>query len=321
MPLQLRATRLPLDQIDLADDTFALTIPGVATTDPNLEASIALTGILHPPIVQEKATASYRVVAGFKRLRAITATRTVCDCLVLAANTTPAETLAAAFTETRISREPTALEKAVFLDKELRWLDEEQVAKRFLPLPGIRADIPQLKRFLKLLELEEPLLLAVHGGALDEKVARELGELAFADRMALFDLIDLLSLSVGNQKKLVGGCRELAKRNDTSVINILDDQELRDILDHEPSNMPQKAGHLMAWLGKHRSPRLQAAEKEFQTFRGKLSLPKGVNLHHAQSFEKDTMTLEMEFSGRDELERRWVLLREILVGNKGEADQ
>lgn len=321
MPLQLRATRLPLAQIDLNDDTFALTIPGVVTTDPDLETSIAAIGILHPPIVQEKATASYRVVAGFKRLHAISASRTACDCLVLAANTGPAETLVAAFTETQISREPTPLEKAVFLNKGLRRLDEEQVAKRFLPLLGIRADIPQLKRFLKLLELEEPLLLAVHAGTLDEKVARELGELPFADRMALFDLIDLLSLSIGNQKKLVGGCRELAKRNDTSVINILADQELRDLLSHQASNRPQKAGHLMAWLGKLRSPRLLAAEKEFQTFRGKLSLPKGVNLHHAQSFEKDSMTLEVEFSGRQELERRWGLLREILVGNTGKADK
>lgn len=316
MPLQLRASRLPLTQIDLDDDTFALTIPGVVTADPELEASIAEIGILHPPIVQEKASGSYRVVAGFKRLRAITTTRTACDCLVLAANTGPAETLAAAFAATRINRQATALEKAVFLDKSLRWLDEEQVAKRFLPLLGIRPEQSQLKKFLKLLELEEPLLLAVHAGALDEKVARELGELPFGDRMALFDLIDLLSLSVGNQKKLVAGCRELATRNDTSIINILDDQELRALINCESSNLPQKAGHLMAWLNKLRSPRLQAAEKEFHAFRSKLALPKGVTLHHAQSFEKDTVTLEVEFPSRRELERQWLPLREILVGDK-----
>ncbi|MDH3393767.1 MAG: ParB/Srx family N-terminal domain-containing protein, partial [Desulfobulbaceae bacterium] len=316
MPLQLRATRLPLDQIDLNDDTFALTIDGVPTSNPELEASIAENGIMHPPIVQEKASGSYRVVAGFKRLRAVVATRTVCDCLVLAANTGPAESLAAAFAETQLNREPTALEKAVFLDKSLRWLDEEQVAERFLPKLGIRAGVPQLKQFLKLLELEEPLLLAVHAGKLDETVARELVELPFGDRMALFDLIDLLSLSVGNQKKLVAGCRELAGRNDTSIINILDDQGLRDILGHEASNLPQKAGHLMNWLSKLRSPRLDAAEKEFHAFRGKLALPKGVNLRHAQSFEKDSVTLEVEFPSRQELEQRWMDLREILVGDK-----
>ncbi|MFC1512907.1 ParB N-terminal domain-containing protein [Thermodesulfobacteriota bacterium] len=316
MPLQLRPIRLPLEQIDLNDDTFALTIPGVTATDPDLEASVTATGILHPPIVQEKATSSYRVVAGRKRLRAISASRNSCDCLVLAANTGPAETLAAAFIETKLSREPTALEKAVFLNKGLRWLDEEQVAKKFLPLMAIKADVHQLRRFLKIFALEEPLLLALHNGKLDENVARDLGELPFGDRMALFDLIDLLLLSVGNQKKLVAGCRELAKRNDTSIINILNDQELRDILSHQGSNPPQKAGHLMAWLAKHRSPRLQAAEKEFQTFRGKLALPKGVNLRHAQSFEKDTLTLEVEFAHREQLASKWPSLREILVGNK-----
>ncbi|MDH3359887.1 MAG: ParB/Srx family N-terminal domain-containing protein, partial [Desulfobulbaceae bacterium] len=67
MPLQIRSTRLPLNQIDLNDDTFALTIQGVAESDPDLEASISRTDILHPPIVQEKANSSYRVVTGRKR--------------------------------------------------------------------------------------------------------------------------------------------------------------------------------------------------------------------------------------------------------------
>ncbi|MDH3394363.1 MAG: hypothetical protein OEL66_10175, partial [Desulfobulbaceae bacterium] len=59
-----------------------------------------------------------------------------------------------------------------------------------------------------------------------------------------------------------------------------------------------------------------AAEKEFHAFRGKLALPKGVNLRHAQSFEKDSVTLEVEFPSRQELEQRWMYLREILVGDK-----
>ena len=320
MPLQLRATCLPLDQIDLNDNTFALDIDGVPAIDPALEASIAELGILHPPIVQEKAKSSYRVVAGRKRLRAIIDSRTSCDCLILAANTGPSETLAVAYAETRLSRHPTPLEKAVFLDKSLRYLAEEEVAKRFLPMLGIKDDLHQLRRFLQLLDLEEPLLLAVHAGKLEESVARELGKLPFGDRMALFELIDLLSLSVGNQKKLVAGCRELAGRHDLTIIKILDDQELRAIISHEASNLPQKAGHLMSWLSKLRFPRLQEAEKEFRTFRGKLNLPKGTDLQHVLSFERDTLTLAMEFSGREQLERQWPALQEILSSDKDKGN-
>ena len=315
MPLQLRATNLPLDQIDLSDETFALTMAGMPETDAALEASIAKNDILHPPIVQKKATSSYRVVAGRKRLRTITPTRSSCECLVLAANTGPAETLAAAYEETRISRHPTPVEKAIFLNKGLRWLDEEQIVKRFLPMLGIKPNLMQLKHYLKLLEIEEPLLLAVHAGNLDETVARELGKLPFGDRIALFDLIDLLALSVSNQKKLVAGCRELAKRDDTSIINILDDQKLRAILSHDASNSPQKTGHLMTWLTELRSPRLHEAEKEFRTFRNKLNLPKGVELQHVQSFEKDSVTLKIELPNRYQLERIWPSLRETLSSN------
>ncbi len=318
MPLQLRATRLPLAQIDLNDDTFALTIPGAPAADPGLEASIAEIGILHPPIVQEKANSLYRVVAGVKRLRAIGPTRTACDCLLLAANTSPAETLAAAFAETCASRPPTALEKAIFMQKGLRWLDEDQVARRFLPMLGMQGDREQLGRHLKLLQLEEPLLLALQNGTLDETVARELAEMSFIDRMALFDLISLLSLSVGNQRQLVTGCREVAKRNATSITAVLDDQALNAILGHEASNPPQKAGQLMTWLADQRSPRLRAAEKEFETFREQLALPKGVSLHHVQAFEKDTVTLAVTFGNREQLARLWPSLRDILV-DRGEG--
>ncbi len=316
MPLLLRATRLPVQQIDLKDETFSLNLPGESLSYPDLAKSIAATGILHPPIVQEKSKSSYRVVAGRQRLRAVSDTCTSCDCLVLAANTGMAETLALAMQETLLSRQPSPVEKAVFLNKELHWLDEEEVAKRFLPLLGIKGDVQQLQRFIKLLELEEPLLMAVQVGKLDETVARELGKLPFGDRMALFDLIDLLSLSVGNQKKLVNGCRELSGRQDLSIIKILNDQELHAILDHEASNLPQKAGQLMNWLNKMRSPRLEEAEKEFRTFRGQLNLPKGTNLQHVQSFEKDTMTLELEFANREQLAQKWPLLREIIAGDK-----
>ncbi|MDH4321927.1 MAG: ParB/Srx family N-terminal domain-containing protein [Desulfobulbaceae bacterium] len=317
MPLQLRATRLPLAQIDLNDDTFALTIPDAPAADPGLEASIAEIGILHPPIVQEKANSLYRVVAGVKRLRAISTTRTACDCLLLAANTSPTETLAAAFAETRASRPPTALEKALFLNKGLRWLDEEQVARRFLPMLGEKGDLQQLRQHLQLLQLEEPLLLALQNGTLDESVARDLAEMSFIDRMTLFDLISLLTLSVDDQRKLVTGCREVAKRNGTNITAVLDDQDLNAILNHEASTPPQKAEQLMSWLADHCSPRQQAAEKEFQAFRAQFALPQGVTLHHVQSFAEDTVTMEVTFANREQLERLWPSLREILV-DKGE---
>lgn len=312
MPLQLRATNLPLDRIDLNDETFSLTIPGTSAADSGLKASIAKNDILHPPIVQKKSASTYRVVAGKKRLSAISTTRTSCECLVLAENTGPAETLAAAYEETRITRQPTPLENAIFLNKGLRWLDEEQVAARFLPMLGINPDLRQLSRYLQLLELEEPMLLAVHAGSLDEAVARELGKLPFGDRIALFDLIDLLSLSFSNQKKLVAGCRELAKRNDTSIINILDDQKLREILANQATNYPQKTAHLMAWLTELRSPRLQEAEREFRSMRSKLNLPKGADLQHVQSFEKDALTLKLEFADQRQFEKIWPALREII---------
>jgi len=319
MALQFRTARIPLDQIDLDDTTCVLDPTPDAPPPPALIESVSRIGILHPPILQGKNPSSYRVVAGRKRLRALSSCCSVCDCLLLAANTPPQEVLAVALEETRISRRPTPVELAIFFKKCQRWLDDEQLAARFLPSLRLAANAYQLRRLLDLLKLEEPLLLALHEGRLEEGVARELLEIPFADRMSLFDLIDVLSLSVGNQKKLVTGCRELSRRQDTSVGNILADPALRAILHNEASNPPQKATQLMAWLTDQRLPRLREAEKNFRRFCGKLDLLPGMTLRPAQSFEKDSLTLTIDFADRDQLAARWQALRAAL-DNHGHPD-
>jgi len=143
-------------------------------------------------------------------------------------------------------------------------------------------------------------------------VALELGKLDFGDRMALFEVINLLHLSVGNQKKLTISSRELAVRTNSSIRQVLSDPEAEAVLNHPEANLPQKAANLMAWINKKRFPRLSEAEQEFRRFTGKLQLPKGVDLSPAPSFEKDELTLTITIQDQDKLQKLWPKLERIL---------
>lgn len=313
--MQTRHVRF--NQIDFNDNSFILAPPGEEIIPEKLKESIKRTGILHPPIVREKREECFQIVTGRKRLLAVKESgRACCDCLVMTASTTVLDGLAIAFEEMLLKKKINPVEQAIFFGKVLQETDDNEAAERFLPPLGFPPRPHLIKRFIALLDLEEPLLVAVHKGRLDEKVALELGKLNFGDRMALFEVITLLHLSVGNQKKLTISSRELAVRANSSIRQLLSDPEAEAILNHPEANLPQKAANLMAWINKKRFPRLTEAEQEFRRFTGKLQLPKGVSLSHSPSFEKDELTLSITVQDQVKLQDLWPKVEEILPQKK-----
>lgn len=311
----MQTSRIHLRQIDFEDFRYAL-VPPCCDGKPGdeLRQSIQRHGILHPPIVKEDSPASFFIVAGRKRLAALreASSPMTCDCFKLPADTEEIPILALALEEGLLSGPVSAIERATFFRKSSRYLDEKEIASRFLPLMGLTPTPYHIRRDLKLLELEEPLIQAIHLGKLDEKVAFELGRFSFSDRLSLFAVIDSLNLSVGNQKKLAVCCRELAARNRMTMRELLTDPAVDEIINHGEANIPQKTAHLMAWLNRQRFPRLSRAEKEFAAFRAEAGLIEGVTLQHSPSFEKDTLYLTLPCRDRDHFQRIWSRVKPLV---------
>jgi ParB family chromosome partitioning protein len=300
-----------LQQIDLDDHTFSLLPAKLDTALPaELADSLSRVGLIHPPILRLSDKGTYQVVSGRKRIR-LAAERLAWNrisCLLLTEDYSDPDTLTLVLEETLACRRPSPAEAATFCAKIVQWLGEEEAAARYLPLLGLEKDLRILQRHAALAKLEEPLLLALHQGKLKESVARELVGLTFVDRMALFEIIDLLSLSASNQKKIVTVCLELASRQKSTIYSILAEQDMQEILEHPHANPPQKTANLMALLNKKRSPLLSEAEDEFRRFAAGLHLPKNAHLSHSQSFERDTLTLSIEFNNREKLQETWTHL-------------
>ena len=302
----LQPERVLFSQIDIEDQQYFFSPAQVLEDTEELKKSIERVGLLHPPILLRTDNSYYQVVTGHRRIKtAREATgKSSLNCLVLSPETSAIEALAVALEE-KCSRRLTSVEQAIFLQKALQHLAQDEVAAEFLPVMGLAPNPYHIQNLLPLLELEEPLRYALHQGLLHELVARELVALSFTDRLALFEVIDLLQLSVGNQKKLTASCKELAKRNNSTIIAILSEPDIQDILNHPEANPPQKAANLMATLTAKRYPRLTEAEKSFQQFTDSLKLPKNATLSHAPAFEKDTVTLSISFKNQEELLKSW----------------
>ncbi|MFA7383081.1 MAG: ParB N-terminal domain-containing protein [Desulfurivibrionaceae bacterium] len=314
MPPALRSSLVNLRQINFQDYTNSLTPEEARTPSTALLESIARTGILHPPILKEQGGGKLEIVTGRRRLIAAQQIlhSTSAICLVLPAETLPEEALAINLEDTLLRGDITVVEQAIFFQKILGHLDENEAARRFLPALGLEPHRHNLRNLVQLLGLEEHLLSALHAGRLHEGVARELLALNFTDRLSLYEVMEILSLSVSNQKKITTTCRELAARHRTSIMALLCRPEVREILAPQETNIPQKTARLMQWLTDQRFPSLAAAEEEFRAFTAALKLPGRVALSHSPSFEQDQVHLSIPFANREELRRVWPFIAESL---------
>lgn len=311
----MHISRINAKYIDFSDNTYSLVPSCITSTPPvTLVESIRRYGILHPPVVKEKSTSTFTIVSGRKRLLAAieTTAATSFDCHKLTEKTAEIDILALCLEDARLSRPLTPVERAIFYKKALAQIDEKELASRFLPMLGFSRSVYHIQKDLKVLDLEEPLLVALHEGLLDDKVAFELAKLSFSDRLSLFEVINTLHLSVGNQKKLVICCRELAARQNTSISSLLRNQAVDEIINHEEANTPQKATNLMQWLVTERFPRLMQAEKEFQRFVTELALPEEARLEHSPYFEKDELVFTLSCADRESFLAVWEKIRGIL---------
>ncbi len=314
MPPTFRSSLVNLQHINFQDFSNSLTPEEAREPNAELLTSVTRTGILHPPILRELGRASMEIVTGRRRLLAAQQTQHSIStiCLVLPTETLPAETLAINLEDTLLRGDITVVEQAIFFQKILVHLDEDEAARRFLPALGLEPHRHHLHNLLQLLGLEEHLLGAVHEGRLHDGVARDLLSLNFTDRLSLHEVMEILSLSVSNQKKITAICRELAARHNTSVMGLLCQPEVREILDPQETNIPQKTARLMQWLTEQRFPSLAAAEQEFRSFAATLKLPSAVALSHSPSFEQDQVHLSIPFANREELRRLWPLIANAL---------
>lgn len=319
MPPAFRSSLVNLQHINFQDFSNSLTPEEAREPSAALLESVARTGILHPPILREQGGTRLEIVSGRRRL--IAAREALHNisaiCLILPPETLPAEALAINLEDTLLRGDITVVEQAIFFQKILAHLEENEAARRFLPALGLEPHRHHLHGLVQLLDLEEHLLGALHAGRLHEGVARELLALNFTDRLSLYEVMELLSLSVGNQKKITVACRELAARHNTSVMALLCRPEVREILDPRETNIPQKTARLMQWLTDQRFPRLAAAEEEFRRFAKALKLPGAVALSHSPSFEQDQVQLSLSFADREELRRAWPRIAEALQAKEG----
>ncbi|MFZ5775464.1 MAG: ParB N-terminal domain-containing protein [Thermodesulfobacteriota bacterium] len=244
-----RPTLASFRHLDFDDTTYSLCPEESPTPCPALLGSVGRVGILHPPILRDTGGAKMRIVTGRRRMLAAKEARRDIStaCLIMPEDSSEEDALVISLEDTILRGNVSMAEQAIFFSKILDFVDEAHAARRFLPLLGQAPNPETVGQLLELLDLEERLLLAVHQGVLHAGVARSLRGLSFIDRLSLFEAMEAAGLPPADQHRFALGCRELATRQGSSIMAVLAEPGLRQVLagQDDPAG---KAGQLMQWL-------------------------------------------------------------------------
>jgi ParB family transcriptional regulator, chromosome partitioning protein len=300
---------LPLKSLQLEDSVYRIT-----TSDAidKLKDSIAALGVLDPPIVRQMA-GGYQIVAGFRRIDA---------CRLLGRYDIRARVL-----PTDIG-DSTSVRLAIADNSFQRPLNLIETARALNLLAGVAADEMDLSRqaaelalpdnpslmrkIMSLTSLPAGLQNRLMAGELAMAMALELKRLDSATAENLGRLFADLKLGLNRQRELLTLLTEIARREEITVSELLNESALRNLLSASEIERSQKAGQLRSLLRRRRYPVMSSATAGFKDLVRQLHLGPGVQLVPPGNFEGTTYTLAITFDRVDQLRDRSLQIENLL---------
>ena len=290
-----------LARIDFNDDTYRMT----TETDVDcLTKSIKRLGLIHPPILIEKAV-DFSIVSGFRRIKA-------CRNLgwsrikgkILPENTPPTDCVRLAISENALHRKLNLVEQAgAFHMLHTVFRDDHRIVQE-ASLLGLPDNPAYIKKVQKIHGMPQPVQQGILSGSLSLPTALELNTMSRDTAVAFADLFNVLQISLNKQREIITFIREIAIREDISVLELLKSREIRNILEEDQSDRAHRARRVRAYLKQRRFPSLTKAEETLRAQIRQLKLGSGLSLKPPQHFEGTTYTLAMTFKNMPELLKR-----------------
>lgn len=275
--------------------------------------SIQRTGVLNPPLVSRNEKGKWDVVCGYRRISALKALgkdKVFCKD-VGAVLPLPLERLLANLYDNVATRKFNNVEKAMVLERLLKYLPREQVLSAFMPLLSLPCHQGTLELYLKLAALEENIRQATAKEDISMSTLKALVEVDEDSRKFLFSILSLLRLNFNQQVKFIEYINDIVLREGIPAADVFSGRSFLEILENPKTNTPQKAAAVLDLLRTRRYPRLASAQRAVQNRVAALRLPPGVVLHYDPSLEAPKYRLEIFFKNGKELVRLISRLREL----------
>jgi ParB family chromosome partitioning protein len=294
------AQKIPLNKIDLTDDTFSVNyLPDLK----NLRSSIEEIGIIQPVLIRKRSD-GHQIICGFRRISVMKELgKPEIESRVFEEKEMDEfQLFSLSLHENLTTRGFNTVEKAIALDKLIHYFqtDPAAVIKTFLPFFSLEPNEKILNTYLSLAQMEDEIKTYVLKEEVSRTNIRKLSALTPDDRMAILSLISRLKLGENRLREVLTLLEEISRRNQCKEKDIVQRSEIQTILSQKELTPSQKTERVKKVLTDLRYPRLNQLEKEFEKKRRDLDLPFNISLHHPPFFEGKGLKIEFQFETTDE---------------------
>lgn len=292
--------KMPLNQIDLMDDTFSVNyLPNLQS----LRSSIKEIGLIQPVLLRKKS-GGYQIVCGFRRVSAMKELgKSEIEVRVFEEKEMDAfQLFSLSLHENLTTRGFNAVEKAIALEKLIHrfQIHPDKVIKTFLPLFSLEPNEKILNTFLSLAQMEDEIKTYVLKEEVSRSNIRRLTGLTPEDRMAILSLISPLKLGENRLREALTLSAEISRRNQWTVREIVQRPEIQTILSQKELTPSQKTERVTKVLMDLRYPKMRQLEENFEKKRKDLNLPSNISLRHQPFFEGKGLKVEFQFETMEE---------------------
>ncbi len=300
---------LPLSSIDDQTQTYRI------TTEENcsdLIASIEYLGLIHSPILMP-ANEGYEVISGFRRVRACRKLGWSClDARVLSADTPAIECACLAIAENSMPRPLNWLEIA----RSFALLDKSGIIPESLSRTAAALRLPChpeiIKKIRRISGLSEYVQKCVLHETISFAMAQELANRSADEADCFARLFEDLKLSLNKQRELLSLTDEISRREEISVMGVLNGQRFQEILQDDRLDRAQKAQQLRFCLKQRRFPNMTRTYENFNEHLQRLELTAGIELSPPGNFEGRDYTFSLVFHDLFQLKKQIDFLNRLL---------
>ncbi len=285
--------KIPLKQIDLADETFSVNFMADLQ---RVRSSIEEVGVLQPVLLREKRD-GYQIVCGFRRISALEDLGTPeVDARVLEEEKDDLSLFSIVLHENLTTRGFNTVEKAIALDKLVHRfkLQRSDVISKILPLFSLETSEKILNTYLLLAGMEDEVKRFVVEEEVSRSNIRRLAAFSANDRKAFLSLVSPLKLGENRLREVLTFLEEIAGRDQVTVEAVIGRPDIQSILCQKEMTPSQRTEKVKTLLTRFRYPRMHQLEERFEAKRKELNLPIGLTLRHAPYFEGKGLKIELQ---------------------------
>jgi len=311
--------KIPLQQIDLSDETFSVSFMADLG---RLRSSIEALGLIQPVLLRERRD-GYQIVSGFRRISVFHELgNSAIESRVLGdGEADDFRLFSISLHENLTTRGFNTVEKAIALEKLVHRfrMDPALVVKTFLPLFSLEPNEKILNTYLSLALMEDEVKRYV----LKEEVSRFNIRIFSAfnpeDRMALLSLISPLKLGEHHLREMLSLLEEISRRDRCAVREIIARPEMEAIVSQRELTPSQRTERVRRVFMDFRFPAMRQWEEKFEKKRKELNLPSSVSLHPPPFFEGTGLRVDFQFKTVEEY--RSILSALVLLPEKKEFQE